>query len=99
MTLILNAATATDIGRVRTNNEDSVFAGRHLIAVADGIGGLPAGELASEIAIAALAPLEESCPEDPLPPLRAAVEEANRKIMEIAARDPATEGMGTTVTA
>jgi protein phosphatase len=99
MTLIMHAATATDIGRVRTNNEDSAFAGRYLIAVADGIGGLPAGELASEIAIQALAPLDEARPEDPLPPLRAAVEAANRKIMEFAAGDPATEGMGTTVTA
>jgi serine/threonine protein phosphatase PrpC len=99
MTLILRAATATDVGRVRTNNEDSAFAGRRLVVVADGIGGLPAGELASDIAIRALAPLDQAELDDPLPSLRRAVEAANRRIMEIAERDPATEGMGTTVTA
>jgi protein phosphatase len=99
MKLILNTVTVTDVGRARANNEDAAFSGRYLIAVADGIGGLPAGELASEIAISALAPLEEAQPLDPLPPLRAAVEAANERILEIAQRDPATEGMGTTVTA
>ena len=49
MSLALHAAAVTDIGLVRTNNEDSVHAGRRLIAVADGIGGMPAGELASVV--------------------------------------------------
>ncbi len=99
MDLILNAAVATDIGRVRTNNEDSAFAGRRLVVVADGIGGLPAGELASRIAVDALAPLEEETVDDPRPPLRRAVQEANRQILDAAGENPATEGMGTTVTA
>ena len=58
MSLALHAAAVTDIGLVRTNNEDSVHAGSRLIAVADGIGGMPAGELASDIVIKAIAPLD-----------------------------------------
>ena len=99
MDLILSAAMATDIGRVRTNNEDSAFAGRHLVAVADGIGGLPAGELASRIAIDALATLEEADLDNPLPALRKAVNAANGRILDLADANPAVDGMGTTVTA
>src|SRR5262245_6093698 len=99
MHLTLSAAMATDIGRVRTNNEDSSFAGRRLVAVADGIGGLPAGELASQIAIAALQPLEAADVIDPLPALRKAVQAANARILELSDSNPAVEGMGTTVTA
>src|SRR5262245_19807700 len=100
MSLILNAAVMSDLGLVRGNNEDSAFAGRRLIAVADGIGGMPAGELASEIAIRALAPLDD-LPEvtDPVARLRAAADLANRDIREATESDPATDGMGTTVTA
>ena len=100
MSLILDAAAVSDLGLVRGNNEDSAFAGRRLIAVADGIGGMPAGELASEIAIRALAPLEDE-PDviDPVSRLRAAAEAANRKIREATESDPATDGMGTTITA
>src|SRR5215831_4336040 len=99
MDLILSAAMATDIGRVRTNNEDSAFAGRHLVAVADGIGGLPAGELASQIAIDALATLEEADLDSPLPALRKAVNAANGRILDLSDANPAVDGMGTTVTA
>jgi protein phosphatase len=99
MDLTLRTAVATDIGRVRTNNEDSAYAGRFLAAVADGIGGLPAGELASDLAIQALGPLEHYAGDDPVTVLRDAVEAANQRIIDIADDDPATEGMGTTVTA
>jgi protein phosphatase len=99
MSLTLRAAVATHVGRVRTNNEDSAFAGRCLVAVADGIGGLPAGELASGIAIEALARLEKAAVNDPLPPLREALQQANDRILKLANADPATDGMGTTVTA
>jgi serine/threonine protein phosphatase PrpC len=100
MSLLLSAVAATNIGLVRSNNEDSAFAGRRLIAVADGIGGLPAGELASEIVIRALRVLDlASRVGDPAGLLRATVEAANRRIRQVSDSDPAHEGMGTTVTA
>jgi protein phosphatase len=97
--LILHAATATDLGLIRENNEDVGYAGRHLIAVADGIGGMPAGELASAIAIDALAELEEAPPADPVAALVAAVRAGNDAIRVAGEADPTREGMGTTVTA
>jgi PPM family protein phosphatase len=100
MTLILRAAAATDLGLVRDNNEDAAFAGRHLAAVADGIGGMPAGELASEAMMGALEALEQVRDgQPPLSALRAAVEAANETINELGQADPVREGMGTTVTA
>jgi serine/threonine protein phosphatase PrpC len=100
MTLILSAATVSDPGLIRTNNEDAAYAGDRLIAVADGIGGQPAGEVASEIAIGSLAPLDGlPAGEEPLAALREAVGTANRRIREMGAADPASDGMGTTVTA
>jgi PPM family protein phosphatase len=100
MSLALRTAVVTDPGLVRTNNEDSVHAGSRLLAVADGIGGLPAGEVASEIAIRALAALDERFDgTEPLRALRKAVDEANKEIHRTAESDPANEGMGTTVTA
>lgn len=100
MSLTLSAAAITDLGPVRTNNEDSAHAGHRLIAVADGVAGLPAGELASDIVIRTLATLEEeSDAHRPLPQLREALDAANQQIREAAAADPAHEGMGTTLTA
>jgi protein phosphatase len=100
MSLSLRAAVATDVGLIRGNNEDSAFIGSRLIAVADGIGGMPAGELASDLVIAELAPLDErtDAPE-PAELLLGAAGSANKKIRDMAESDPATEGMGTTVTA
>lgn len=104
MTLTLRTVSASDPGLVRTNNEDSAHAGGRLLAVADGVGGMPAGELASEIMIRVLVPMDD--PDDPggsaedcIRGLRTAVEEANRLIREASEADPATDGMGTTITA
>ncbi len=58
MSLVLRAAAVTDIGLSRMNNEDSAYAGPRLAVVADGIGGMPAGELASAIVVRELAPLD-----------------------------------------
>lgn len=100
MGLTLRAALLTDRGLRRANNEDAAFAGRRLLAVADGVGGAPAGELASELAISALSPLdEEPEPADPLAALRDAFDTATARIRAAAAADPARVGMGTTVTA
>jgi PPM family protein phosphatase len=100
MSLMLTSVAVTDLGLVRHNNEDSSFAGRRLVAVADGIGGMPAGEQASAIAITALARLEKG-PEtdDPRAALQAAAATANRQIREVTRTNPANDGMGTTITA
>lgn len=105
MSPILRTAAATHVGLVRTNNEDSWHAGDRLLVVADGIGGMPAGELASEIVVRTLAPLDareadgpESA-EDVLRDLYAALERANDEVDEESHADPAHEGMGTTTTA
>jgi len=100
MSLVVRAAVITDPGLVRTNNEDAAYAGRQLFAVADGIGGLPAGEVASEIVIRGLTALDEQFHgAEPLRALRKAVNEANDEIRRVAESDPANDGMGTTVTA
>ncbi|HET6213503.1 MAG TPA: protein phosphatase 2C domain-containing protein [Micromonosporaceae bacterium] len=100
MSLTLRAVAVTDVGLRRENNEDSVYAGRRLIAVADGVGGMPAGDVASAIMIRELAELEHTVDGSKAPKLlRRAADAANRAIHEAAAADPARQGMGTTVTA
>jgi protein phosphatase len=88
------------MGLVRGNNEDSVYAGPRLLAIADGMGGHAAGEVASKIVISALEQLDEDRPlGDLLAALRSAVEEANRGIADSVADNRDLEGMGTTLTA
>jgi protein phosphatase len=101
MSLLLRAVTRTDLGLRRETNEDEAHAGPRLVAVADGVGGLPAGELASAAAIAALSSLDGApAPDgDALAALRAAVDAASGRIAEMVAQDPALTGMGTTLTA
>jgi protein phosphatase len=100
MSLSLRPAAVSDRGLVRPKNEDALLAGAHLIAVADGMGGLPAGDVASDIAVGVLAPLAEgSGDRPPLVALADAVLEANRRIAKAADGDGALTGMGTTLTA
>jgi serine/threonine protein phosphatase PrpC len=99
MTLILRTTGLSDPGLVRSNNEDAAYAGDRLIVVADGVGGLPAGEVASEIVVRVLAALDAGPVDDATAALRAAVGTANREIRTAAGADPANDGMGTTVTA
>jgi PPM family protein phosphatase len=98
----LRATTITHVGLVRSNNEDSAHAGTRLVALADGIGGMPAGELASDVVVRALAALdagETAEVPDPIEALRSTVEAANQQIHELSEADVAKDGMGTTVTA
>jgi serine/threonine protein phosphatase PrpC len=100
MSFILRAEVVSDIGLVRSNNEDSAHAGPRLLALADGIGGMPAGELASDIAVRTLAGVDDTTPSDgALAVLREAADVANREILRVSASDPANDGMGTTATA
>lgn len=100
MTLVLKYVARSDRGLVRSNNQDSVYAGPRLLAVADGMGGHAAGEIASKIVIAALAPLDDDEPGDDLiDQLREAVLAGNGAISELVANDPELDGMGTTLTA
>ena len=100
MTLVLRYAARSDRGLVRANNEDSVYAGARLLALADGMGGHAAGEVASQLVIAALAHLDDDEPgDDLLGKLDAAVREGNAAIAAHVEADPELEGMGTTLTA
>lgn len=100
MALVLNYAARSDPGLVRQNNEDSLYAGARLLAVADGMGGHAAGEVASKVVIGALASLDDHALRgDPVERLRAAVESGNAAITELSAANPALGSMGTTLTA
>src|SRR5699024_5304273 len=100
MTLVLRYAARSDRGLVRSNNQDSVYAGPRLLALADGMGGHAAGEVASKVVIASLAPLDEDEPgDDLLSVLGDATARGNSAIAELVAGDPDLDGMGTTLTA
>jgi PPM family protein phosphatase len=100
MTLALRYAVRSDVGLLREGNEDSAYAGPHLLAVADGMGGHAAGEVASAATITAIAPLDAEHPAaDLINALAGAVANANMRLQELIISDPSIEGMGTTLTA
>jgi serine/threonine protein phosphatase PrpC len=90
-------AAKTDTGRKRRRNEDAFVLAPPLFAVADGMGGAQAGEVASKLAAAAL---EDTDPGRVTGPERVAslIQEANRRVHARSSVDPATSGMGTTMT-
>ena len=91
------AAGVTDTGRRRLRNEDAFICEPPLFAVADGMGGARAGEVAAGLAAAAL---EEAGSETRgAEGVAALIVEANKRIFERSLNDPRTAGMGTTVTA
>jgi PPM family protein phosphatase len=100
MTLALRYAVRSDVGLLREGNEDSAYAGPHLLAVADGMGGHAAGEVASAATITTIAGLDADYPAaDLVNALADAVASANLRLQEIIISDPSVEGMGTTLTA
>ena len=98
MTLRLGqTATLSDTGRKRRHNEDAFVAEPPLFAVADGMGGAQAGELASSLAAAALKDSQEpgGGGEERVDEL---IQQANRRVYERQSQDAAASGMGTTMT-
>jgi protein phosphatase len=100
MTLVLRYAARSDRGLVRQNNQDAVYAGPRLLALADGMGGHAAGDMAAKVMIAAFAPLDDDEPgNDLLDQLHEATLAGNAAISELVREEPEREGMGTTLTA
>jgi PPM family protein phosphatase len=101
MTFALRYAVRSDVGLLREGNEDSAYAGPRLLAVADGMGGYEAGEVASAAVIKSVAPLDRApMPESELIDAFAeAVVAAKQNLRGIVEADPAVGSMGTTLTA
>mgnify|MGYP006331537405 FL=1 len=101
MTVGFESAIGSHVGMVRSNNQDSAFAGTYLYLVADGMGGHAGGDVASALATKTLAPLDLE-PTDTArvtaDDLRKAVLGANRKLRETVGDRPELAGMGTTFT-
>jgi len=96
---IVEEAGLTDVGRQRHANEDAFFAAAPLYAVADGMGGAQAGEVASGIAVEELEGWLHDGRLAPESELEQLIREANRKIYELAQEDDSRAGMGTTLSA
>ena len=100
MSLVLRFAAGSHKGMIREGNEDSGYAGPRLLAVADGMGGQAAGEVASSEVLSTMVSLDEDVPgSDPLTALSQAAERANERLRLLVESDPSLEGMGTTLTA
>ncbi|MCX4763469.1 Stp1/IreP family PP2C-type Ser/Thr phosphatase [Streptomyces sp. NBC_01275] len=100
MSLSLRFAAGSHKGMIREGNEDSGYAGPRLLAIADGMGGAAAGEVASSEAISTIVALDDDVPgSDVLTSLGTAVQRANDQLRALVEEDPQLEGMGTTLTA
>jgi serine/threonine protein phosphatase PrpC len=98
---MLEACAMSDKGCVRGNNEDYCLIEPEigLYILADGMGGAKAGECASRLAVDTVAEIVQQSPQRDSQALLAAMEEANRRVLDAAQRDPSLEGMGTTLVA
>lgn len=101
MSIVLHYAARSDVGLTRDNNQDSGYAGPHLLVLADGMGGAAAGDVASSVAVAHLAPLDgdEHSGDELLDLLRDAVASAHADLLAYARDSPKNAGLGTTVIA
>ncbi|EFA22348.1 protein phosphatase 2C [Bifidobacterium gallicum DSM 20093 = LMG 11596] len=101
--LHMYSSTVSDVGTVRSNNQDSSFAGEYLVAVCDGMGGHAGGDTASTIAVRSLAHIEQAHAEGDIARathvMAASVLAAHDAIVGKAKRERKLAGMGTTVTA
>jgi protein phosphatase len=99
-TLTVRYAVRSDTGLHREGNEDAAYAGARLLAVADGMGGHAAGEVASAAVIEAMRPLDTHVPGgELLNALDHAVRRADKALRDMIEANPALHGMGTTLTA
>ncbi|WP_203338211.1 PP2C family protein-serine/threonine phosphatase [Nocardioides limicola] len=98
--LHLHFSALSDVGRVRKDNQDSGYAGPHLLAVCDGVGGAARGDIASATAISQLRKLDvpPADPADLLPGVAGALDRAHTRIGELVDDDPALNGTSTTAT-
>lgn len=95
----MEASARTDVGLVRAVNEDNYLLSDVLFAVADGLGGHEAGEIASEMAVSMLEEYLLSCERDPASKLREAFTRINDAIYRRSISDESCKGMGTTLSA
>lgn len=93
----MDVKIATDVGRVRENNEDSLWVGAQCLVVCDGMGGHRAGEIASGLAIQTIRDFSFSGRE-PLKEVPLAIEQAQTRILQAAQNNEEYQGMGTTIT-
>jgi len=93
-------AARSDRGLIRSNNQDSQYAGNNMLVVADGMGGHAAGDMASRLVVAAFVPLDSrDSGGDLLRALAKATRDGNSAIAEVVHEKPELDGMGTTLTA
>lgn len=101
--LIMRSTTVSDVGTVRSNNQDSSFAGEHLVAICDGMGGHAGGDTASTIAVRSLAHIETDSAQGDIAQAAHMMENsvlaAHDAIVGKAKRERKLAGMGTTITA
>lgn len=99
MSLSLRFAATSDVGRVRRDNQDSGYAGPHLLVVADGVGGAARGDVASSATVDALRKLDVPAGNDALSELAATIQLAHDRLAEIVETHPDMDGTSTTVSA
>lgn len=97
--LHLEVAALSDVGRVRRDNQDSGYAGPHLLVIADGVGGAARGDIASSAAVDAIRKLDVPPTDDALSALSATIHLAHDRLAEIVEAHPELDGTSTTVTA
>nr|WP_041651776.1 PP2C family serine/threonine-protein phosphatase [Pseudarthrobacter phenanthrenivorans] len=98
--LIMRYAARSDVGRIRSKNDDSAYVGRHLAVVADGMGGHAGGDVASAATVLDMIHLDRGDYDgDAGTVLADEIQTANSLLSELVHQNPKLAGMGTTVTA